>query len=148
MKKLEIKKTKPTFIMSTFKTDIIKVGLVFSISNFFIAKTSLANNWRSFSSSYLALLQFSTTKLESQQPNRNYATRYIHYTATPMRPAYVQVYVSCWVERQDHGLRTYDGADGQLPNSLQPKTMIQPKIENPEKCIKVLAFCRKNGLSI
>ena len=55
MKKLEIEKTKPTFIISTFKTDIIKVGLVFSISNFFIAKTSLANNWRSFSGSYLAL---------------------------------------------------------------------------------------------
>ena len=53
MKKLEIEKTKPTFIISTLKTDIIKVG--FSISNFFIAKTSLANNWRSFSSSYLAL---------------------------------------------------------------------------------------------
>ena len=31
------------------------MGLVFPISNFFIAKTSLANNWRSFSSSYLAL---------------------------------------------------------------------------------------------
>ena len=29
MKKLEIEKTKPTFIISTFKTDIIKVGLVF-----------------------------------------------------------------------------------------------------------------------
>ena len=56
MKKLEIEKTKPTFITSTFKTDIIRVGLVFSISNFFIAKTSLANNWRSFSSSYLALV--------------------------------------------------------------------------------------------
>ena len=56
MKKLEIEKTKPTFIISTFKTDIIKVGLVFSISNFFIAKTSLANNWRSFSSSNLALV--------------------------------------------------------------------------------------------
>ena len=35
MKKLEIQKTKPTFIISTFKTDIIKVGLVFSISNSF-----------------------------------------------------------------------------------------------------------------
>ena len=34
---------------------MIKVGLVFSISNFFIAKTSLVNNWRSFSCSYLAL---------------------------------------------------------------------------------------------
>ena len=29
MKKLEIEKTKPTFIISTFKTDIINVGLVF-----------------------------------------------------------------------------------------------------------------------
>ena len=56
MKKLEIKKTKPTFIISVLKVDIIKVGLVFSISNFFIAKTSLAKNWRSFSSSYLALV--------------------------------------------------------------------------------------------
>ena len=49
------KSKKPTQY-STFKTDIIKVGLVFSISNFFIAKTSLANNWRSFSSSYSALI--------------------------------------------------------------------------------------------
>ena len=56
MKKLEIEKTKPTFIISTFKTDVIKVGLVFLISNYFIAKTSLANNWRSFSSSYSALV--------------------------------------------------------------------------------------------
>ena len=56
MKMLEIEKTKPTFIISTFKTGVIIVGLVFSISNFFVAKTSLANNWRSFSSSYLALL--------------------------------------------------------------------------------------------
>ena len=46
MKKLEIETTKPTFIISTIKTDILKVGLVFSISNFFITKTSLANNWR------------------------------------------------------------------------------------------------------
>ena len=56
MKKLEIEKTKSTLSISTFKTDIIKVGLVFSISNFFIAKRSLANNWRSFSSSNSALL--------------------------------------------------------------------------------------------
>ena len=55
MKKLKIEKTKPTYIVSTFKTDKMRVGLVFSISNFFIAKTSLANNWRSFSSSNLAL---------------------------------------------------------------------------------------------
>ena len=38
MKKLEIEKTKPTFIISVLKVDIIKVGLVFSISNFFINK--------------------------------------------------------------------------------------------------------------
>ena len=57
MEKWEIEKTKPTFIISTFKTNIIIVGLVFSISTFFIAKTSLANNWRSFSSSYLALIE-------------------------------------------------------------------------------------------
>ena len=56
MKKLEIEKTKPTLIISVLKVDIIKVGLVFSISNFFIANTSLANNWRSFSSSYSALV--------------------------------------------------------------------------------------------
>ena len=66
MKKLEIEKTKPTFNISTFKTDIIKVGLVFSISNFFIAKTSLANNWRSFSSSYLALAIFLCTCVSSK----------------------------------------------------------------------------------
>ena len=45
MKKLEIEKTKPTFIISVLKVDIIKAGLVFLISNFFITKTSLANKW-------------------------------------------------------------------------------------------------------
>ena len=45
MKKLEIEKTKPAFILSVLKVDMIKVGLVFSISNFFITKTSLANKW-------------------------------------------------------------------------------------------------------
>ena len=45
MKKLEIEKTKPTLIISVLKVDIIKVGLVFSISNFFITKTPLANKW-------------------------------------------------------------------------------------------------------
>ena len=57
MKKLEIDKTKPTFIISVFKADIVKVGLVFSISNFFITKASLANKWRSFSSSNSALVE-------------------------------------------------------------------------------------------
>ena len=46
MKKLEIEKNKPTLNLSVLKVDIIKVGLVFLISNFFITKTSLANNWR------------------------------------------------------------------------------------------------------
>ena len=46
MKKLEIEKSKPTFNISVLKVGIIKVGLVFSISNFFISKTLLANNWR------------------------------------------------------------------------------------------------------
>ena len=63
MKKLEIEKTKPTFIISVLKVDIIKVGLVFSISNFFITKTPLANNWRRKkipSCSYSALLKFNS----------------------------------------------------------------------------------------
>ena len=68
MKKLEIEKTKPTMIISTFKTDIIKVGLVFSISSSFIAKTSLANNWRSFSNSYLALVISKILQIVGLQP--------------------------------------------------------------------------------
>ena len=43
MKELEIGETKTTQY-STFKTDTIKVGLVFSISHFFITKTARANN--------------------------------------------------------------------------------------------------------
>ena len=46
MKKLEIKETKTTQY-SIFRTDQIKVGLVFPISNFFINKMSLANIWMS-----------------------------------------------------------------------------------------------------
>ena len=56
MKKLEIQETKIT-VYSTFKTDIIKVGLVFSISNFFIKKSSLASKWISFSYSNSALVR-------------------------------------------------------------------------------------------
>ena len=44
VKKLEIRKTEP-IQYSMFKTDMIKVGLVFSISNFFCNKMSLANKW-------------------------------------------------------------------------------------------------------
>ena len=54
MKKLEIKKTKLTSIVSVLKVEY-KVVLVSSNSNFFTNKTSLANKWMSFSSSYLAL---------------------------------------------------------------------------------------------
>ena len=39
MKKLKIKEIKATL----YSTDIIKVGVVFSISNFFIKKIALAN---------------------------------------------------------------------------------------------------------
>ena len=60
MKKLEIQETKIT-VYSTFKTDIIKVGLVFSISNFFIRKSSLASKWMSFSYSNSALSNFRRT---------------------------------------------------------------------------------------
>ena len=51
MKKLEIEKTMPTFIISVLKVDYYVV-LVSSISNFFTNKTSL-----SFSSSNLALIK-------------------------------------------------------------------------------------------
>ena len=47
VKKLKIEETKTTYY-STFKTDIIKVGLVFSISNFFTNKIYHANKWMSF----------------------------------------------------------------------------------------------------
>ena len=65
VKKLEIEETK----YSTFKTDIIKVGLVFSISNFFITKTLLANKWMrkkipSCSNSALEKLKFSRILLD------------------------------------------------------------------------------------
>ena len=44
MKKLEIEKTKPTFIISVLKVEYYVV-LVSSISNFCINKMSLANKW-------------------------------------------------------------------------------------------------------
>ena len=56
VKKLEIKETKTTWY-SIFKTDIIKVGLVFSISNFLMNEICLANKWMSFSCSSSALCQ-------------------------------------------------------------------------------------------
>ena len=42
MKKLEIEKTKPTFIISVLKVEY-QVVLVSSISNFYTIKTSLGN---------------------------------------------------------------------------------------------------------
>ena len=77
MKKLEIEKTKPTYIILTFKTDIIKVGLVFSISNFFIAKTSLANNWRRKiipSCSYSTLCEFEDKRRYQENHEKSSAT--------------------------------------------------------------------------
>ena len=56
VKKLKMEETKATKY-SIFKTDIIKVSLLFSISNFFINKIALANIWISFSCSNLALDQ-------------------------------------------------------------------------------------------
>ena len=47
-KKLKIEETKANRY-STFKTDIIKVGLVFPLSNFFIDKIAPANIWMSVS---------------------------------------------------------------------------------------------------
>ena len=47
LKMLEIEETKTTQY-TTFKTDIIKVSLVFSISNFSISKISHANKWMRF----------------------------------------------------------------------------------------------------
>ena len=54
MKKLEIEKTKPTFIISVLKVEYYVV-LVSSISNIFTNKTSLANKWMSFGNSNSAL---------------------------------------------------------------------------------------------
>jgi hypothetical protein len=44
MKKLEIEKTKSTFVISVLKVEYLVV-LVSSISSFFINKMSLANKW-------------------------------------------------------------------------------------------------------
>ena len=47
-KKVGNRRETKTTKYSIFKTDIIKVGLVFSISNFFINKISHANKWMRF----------------------------------------------------------------------------------------------------
>ena len=53
MKNLEIKKTKPTFMVSVLKVEY-QVALVFLIFNFFINKIALANKWmRKIISSFL-----------------------------------------------------------------------------------------------
>ena len=61
MKKLKIEETKATWY-STFITDIIKMGLVFSIFNFLINKIGLANIWMSFSCNNLALVNVKTMR--------------------------------------------------------------------------------------
>ena len=63
IKKLEIEKTKPTFIISVLKAKYYVV-LVSSISNIFTNKTSLANKLMSFSSNNSALI--------TKQPSRFY----------------------------------------------------------------------------
>ena len=65
MKKLEIEETKPTFIISVSKVEYWVV-LLSLISNFFINETSLANKWMSFSSSNLALEDFTKYLWSSQ----------------------------------------------------------------------------------
>ena len=62
IKKLEFEKTKPT-LYSTFKTDITKVGLVFTISNLFINKISQGRNRFAEKNTLLALLAFSSLQL-------------------------------------------------------------------------------------
>ena len=60
IKRLEIGKTKPTFIISVLRVEY-SVVLVSSISNFFCNKMSLANKWmrkKIPSCSNLALLKF------------------------------------------------------------------------------------------
>ena len=42
----------------------------------------------------------------------------------------------------NHGLQTHDDY---ISNSLQPKSITQSQIENPVKCMKILAFCKKSG---
>ena len=48
MKKLETEKTNPIFIISTFKTYIIKVGLVFGFQTFLLIKLFMQINGRGF----------------------------------------------------------------------------------------------------
>ena len=57
MKKLEIKKTKPTFITSVLKVEYYLGGLSFFDFQLFTNETSLENKWMSFSSSNSALVE-------------------------------------------------------------------------------------------
>ena len=74
MKKLEIEKTKPTFIISVLKVEY-QVVLVSLISNFLTDKTALANKWMSFSSSNVALgsnlARFRICKIRKDGRKRN-----------------------------------------------------------------------------
>ena len=75
IKKLEIEKTKPT-LYSTFKIDIVKVCLVFWISNFVINKIYLA---KKFSSDFQA--NFSWMVLENYS-SKHYAKHFLNYERT------------------------------------------------------------------
>ena len=86
MKKLEIEKTKPTFIISFLKV-VIQVVLVSSISNFFTNTTSLANKWMNLSSSNSALVEMSLLGTEgSVAVNSRYIQYY--YIVCTSRPYY------------------------------------------------------------
>ena len=62
------KKTKPTMvILSSFKTDITKVGLVFLISNFFVNKTVQGRNWFAIFLKKLALKSVKSCLFSSRE---------------------------------------------------------------------------------
>ena len=63
MKKLKIEKTKPTFIVKTFKV-VYQGCIVYSNSNFFINKIIMQIIGVSFSSSNSALVIFNKTDVE------------------------------------------------------------------------------------
>ena len=79
IKKLDFEKTKATQY-TTFKTDIIKVGLIFSISNFFTNKIPREGNWVRFSSVFLPI------------PKKSNEYRYLKYTAVSILILNVEKY--------------------------------------------------------
>ena len=120
MKKLEIEKTKPTFILSVSKVDIIKAGLFFSISNFFITKTPLANNWR-----------------RKKIPSCSYSALSDHWKFGPPQLAqfssrnYLGIELPCF-KPNFNNLADSQGVDDELPRSKdQKKIQIEIKRNIP-----------------